>query len=103
MRLVSQDETYDFPYEHVVVYRNETSVVCGIMPDIREKVLLGKYNSKAKALKAMKMLREEYQKYYSNNGGGMMATAALKMVAGSLPMTESHAASGVSPPTSSPL
>ena len=60
MRLISQDETYDFPYEHVVVYRNETSVVCGIMPDIREKVLLGKYNSKAKVLKVMEMLREEY-------------------------------------------
>ena len=60
MRLISQDGTYDFPYEHVVVYRNETSVVCGIMPDIREKVLLGKYNSKAKAIKAMEMLREEY-------------------------------------------
>ena len=60
MRLVSQDETYDFPYEHVVVYRNETSVVCGIMPDIREKVLLGKYNSKAKAIKVMEMLRSAY-------------------------------------------
>lgn len=60
MRLISQDGTYDFPYEHVVVYRNETSVVCGIMPDIREKVLLGKYSSKAKALKVMAMLREEY-------------------------------------------
>lgn len=58
MRLVSQDGTYDFPYEHVVVYRNETSVVCGIMPDIREKVLLGKYSSKAKVIKAMEMLRE---------------------------------------------
>ena len=63
MRLISQDETYDFPYEHVVVYRNETSVVCGIMPDIREKVLLGKYNSKAKAIKVMEMLREEYLQY----------------------------------------
>ena len=60
MRLISQDGTYDFPYEHVVVYRNETSVVCGIMPDIREKVLLGKYSSKVKALKVMEMLREEY-------------------------------------------
>ena len=60
MRLVSQDGTYDFPYEHVVVYRNETSVVCGIMPDIREKVLLGKYNSKAKALKVMEMLRDAF-------------------------------------------
>ena len=58
MRLISQDGTYDFPYEHVVVYRNGTSVVCGIMPDIREKVLLGKYNSKAKAIKVMEMLRE---------------------------------------------
>ena len=58
MRLISQDGTYDFPYKHVVVYRNGTSVVCGIMPDIREKVLLGKYSSKAKALKAMEMLRE---------------------------------------------
>lgn len=63
MRLISQDGTYDFPYEHVVVYRNETSVVCGIMPDIREKVLLGKYSSKAKAIKAMEMLREEYLQY----------------------------------------
>lgn len=60
MRLISQDGTYDFPYEHVIVYRNETSVVCGIMPDIREKILLGKYSTKAKALKAMEMLREEY-------------------------------------------
>lgn len=60
MRLISQDGTYDFPYEHVVVYRNGTSVVCGIMPDIREKVLLGKYSSKAKALKVMEMLREQY-------------------------------------------
>ena len=60
MRLVSQDGTYDFPYEHVVVYRNETSVVCGIMPDIREKVLLGKYNSKAKAIKVMEMLRDAF-------------------------------------------
>ena len=58
MRLISQDGTYDFSYEHVVVYRNETSVVCGIIPDIREKVLLGKYSSKAKALKVMEMLRE---------------------------------------------
>lgn len=41
MRLISQDGTYDFPYEHVVVYRNETSVVCGIMPDIREKSSFG--------------------------------------------------------------
>ena len=63
MRLIGQDGTYDFPYEHVVVYRNETSVVCGIMPDIREKVLLGKYSSKAKALKVMEMLREEYLQY----------------------------------------
>lgn len=63
MRLISQDGTYDFPYEHVVVYRNETSVVCGIMPDIREKVLLAKYSSKAKALKVMEMLREEYSQY----------------------------------------
>lgn len=71
MRLISQDGTYDFPYEHVVVYRNETSVVCGIMPDIREKVLLGKYSSKSKALKVMEMLREEYLKHIYGSGGEM--------------------------------
>lgn len=71
MRLISQDGTYDFPYEHVVVYRNETSVVCGIMPDIREKVLLGKYSSKDKALKVMEMLREEYLKHLYGSGGEM--------------------------------
>ena len=63
MRLISQDGTYDFPYEHVIVYRNETSVVCGIMPDIREKILLGKYSTKAKSIKAMEMLREQYMKF----------------------------------------
>ena len=66
MRLISQDGTYDFPYEHVVVYRNETSVVCGIMPDIREKVLLGKYSSKVKALKVMEMLQKQFLDYCCN-------------------------------------
>lgn len=60
MRLISQDGTYDFPYEHVSVYLNETRVVCGIMPDIREKVLLGKYSSRDKARKVMEMLRNAY-------------------------------------------
>ena len=39
--------------------------------------LYATYKSEEKALKAMEMLREKYQKYYSNNGGGMMATAAF--------------------------
>lgn len=69
MRLISQDGTYDFPYEHVVVYRNESSVACGIMPDIREKVLLGKYSSKDKALKVMGMLRETYLSRMELDGG----------------------------------
>lgn len=74
MRLISQDGTYDFPYERVVVYRNETSVVCGIMPDIREKVLLGKYNSKTKALKVIEMLRSTYvnNEYYKSLCSGIV-------------------------------
>lgn len=79
MRLVSQDGTIDVPYGICAISLGEHGASHVIY--VRSKLLDDKpcafadYSIKEKALKAMKMLREEYQKYYSNNGGGMMATA----------------------------
>ena len=82
MRLISQDGLIDVPYEY-----GSLSVGVGKVEEIEHAVIkyrnvsspngtkLAEYSSKSKALKVMEMLRKEYQKYYSNNGGGMMATA----------------------------
>ena len=79
MRIISQNSMIDVPYEACAFSIGEN--INGFNIYARSKFLDEKpclyatYNSEEKALKAMEMLREEYQKYYSNNGGGMMATA----------------------------
>ena len=60
MRVISQDDAFDFPYENIMVARIENNVVCATMPNIEDKVLLGEYSSREKALKAMEMLRNAY-------------------------------------------
>lgn len=81
MRLISQDGMIDVPYENVCVsinYRNKNQITSwNFGCEDYEIVTMATYSNTAKALKVMEMLREEYQKYYSNNGGGMMATAAF--------------------------
>lgn len=60
MRVISQDGTMDFSYEMSTIFIYRRNAVA-IQPagDIEVSVV-GRYSSKAKALKAMEMLRETY-------------------------------------------
>lgn len=78
MRIISQDGMYDFPYDNTCIsldIRNKKKIIAWSFCSDNEVIYIATYSTEHKALKAMEMLREEYQKYYSNNGGGMMATA----------------------------
>lgn len=65
MRVISQDRTIDVPYEMVVIQRFEEDVyflnrnLTGV-EDLISDIRLAKYSTEAKAIKAMKMLREAY-------------------------------------------
>lgn len=74
MRVISQDGTMVVPYEisslsmasgkyedveHAAIYCHNSSTAMGTK--------MAEYSSKEKAKKAMEMLREEYQKYASQN------------------------------------
>jgi hypothetical protein len=58
MRVISQHGNVDLPYEQVVVCHAMESVIALYNG---EKYVLGKYSSKEKAYKAMKMLRIAYE------------------------------------------
>ena len=57
MRVISQHGNVDLPYEQMVVCHAMESVIALYNG---EKYILGKYSSKEKAYKAMKMLREAW-------------------------------------------
>lgn len=59
MRVISQDGTTDVPYENVVLYQDEKEIMC-IFSGIYIGRKLAQYSTEAKALKAMKMLREAF-------------------------------------------
>ena len=64
MRVISQDGSLDYPYENSVVFFDtihygENAAVAQIIGDT-EIAMLGKYSTKAKAIKAMEMLKEHY-------------------------------------------
>jgi hypothetical protein len=72
MRVISQDGTLDIPYEQVVIQRFKGEIyflnknLTGI-DDLVSDIVIAKYSTEEKAKKAMEMLREEYQKYASQN------------------------------------
>lgn len=72
MRVISQDGTLDIPYEQVVIQRFNGEIyflnknLTGI-GDLGSDIVIAKYSTEEKAKKAMEMLREEYQKYASQN------------------------------------
>ena len=71
MRVISQDGTKDFPYENSIVFidtrAKEAAFVRMQAIGDNETSITAKYSTKEKAKKAMEMLREEYQKYASQN------------------------------------
>ena len=66
MRLISQDGTFDVPYEQVVIQRHSYGIywlnknLIGVESGISEDFKIASYSSKAKAIKVMEMLREKY-------------------------------------------
>ena len=67
MRLISQDGTFDVPYEQVVIQRHSYGIywlnknLIGVeVPGIYEDFKIASYSSEAKAIKVMEMLREKY-------------------------------------------
>ena len=70
MRLISQDGTFDVPYEQVVIQRYIDGIywlnknLIGVeVPGIYEDFKIASYSSEAKAIKVMEKLREKYKNF----------------------------------------
>lgn len=65
MRVISQDGTMDMPYEEVIIQRFRSRIyflnknLTGV-ESLGDDVQIAEYSTEEKAIKAMKMLREEY-------------------------------------------
>ena len=66
MRLISQDGTFDVPYEQVVIQRYSDGIywlnknLIGVESGIPEDFKIASYSSESKAIKVMEMLLEKY-------------------------------------------
>ena len=69
MRLISQDGTFDVPYEQVVIQRYSDGIywlnknLIGVESGISEDFKIASYSSEAKAIKVMEKLREKYKNF----------------------------------------
>ena len=69
MRLISQDGTFDVPYEQVVIQRYRDGIywlnknLIGVESGISEDFKIAYYSSEAKAIKVMEMIRKSYTDY----------------------------------------
>ena len=61
MRIISQNEKFDLPYENLAIFVEYENVIARFE---NERYLLGQYSSEAKAIKAMEALRETYTHPY---------------------------------------
>lgn len=63
MRVISQDGTMDFPYEisTIFIYPRIENVIAIQSAGDSEISIIGRYSSKAKAIKATEMLRKAYE------------------------------------------
>ena len=67
MRLISQDGTFDVPYDQVVIQRYSDGIywlnknLIGVESGFSEDFKIASYSSEAKAIKAMEKLRETYK------------------------------------------
>lgn len=69
MRLISQDGTFDVPYEQVVIQRYSDGIywlnknLIGVESGISEDFKIASYSSESKAIKVMEMIRKSYTDY----------------------------------------
>jgi hypothetical protein len=66
MRLISQDGTFDVPYDQVVIQRYSDGIywlnknLIGVESGISEDFKIASYSSEAKAIKVMEMVRKAW-------------------------------------------
>ena len=69
MRLISQDGTFDVPYDQVVIQRYSDGIywlnknLIGVESGISEDFKIASYSSEEKAIKVMEKLRENYKNF----------------------------------------
>lgn len=63
MRIISQNGEIDFPYEQIVVQRNENIVFAIPVSNGALNKVLGEYGTPKQAEKVMKMLHKEWNDY----------------------------------------
>lgn len=59
MRIISQDGCYDIPYESIILQRLGTTIF-GVTTGLQKSVTIARYRKEEKAIKSMKMCREQY-------------------------------------------
>lgn len=72
MRIISWDKEFDLPYEEATLRAFDNGEIGAFsLNDLESNdfVVMAKYSTKEKAIKAMEMCRQEYGKYFSVQGG----------------------------------
>lgn len=78
MRIISQDETIDVPYEHTTLIREGTEIY---LSSIKLRyTLIAKYSTEEKAIKAMEMCREKYAQSELNKDMIQKAAGTLSKI-----------------------
>ena len=68
MRIISQDGTLDLPYEHMIIERLNSNILCKSHATSEKScTFLAEYSNVKKAEKAMKLLQQAYTGRYITN------------------------------------
>lgn len=78
LRVISQNGEFDFPYEQILVQRNENIVLAIPISSGALTKVLGEYETPDKTEKAMEMLRKQYVKMEAQNVTSLSLNDALK-------------------------
>ena len=64
MRVISQSGNFDFPYEQIIIHRDENEIWYRLCGDASKRGILANYTSPEKAEKAMELCRGNYSNYF---------------------------------------
>ena len=80
MRIISQNGEFDLPYEETTLRafaNGEIGAFSLIDLGSNDYIVMAKYSTKEKAIKAMEMCRQEYGKYFRDQGGVIQITGVV--------------------------
>ena len=80
MRIISQDKEFDLPYEEATLRAFDNGEIRAFsLNDLESNgyIVMAKYSTKEKTIKAMEMCRQEYGKYFGVQGGVSAITGAV--------------------------